>query len=281
MSDKLVKLVTDSVSDLPPEVAQELDITVIPLIVNFGGNSYMDRVELTAEEFYKKLVTCTELPKTSAPAPGIFANTFDQLATKCNEIFCVFLSSKFSSTCESAAEGIKLMKNKARVEIMDSKLAIMGQGMLVIEAAKKAMAGAKLNDLVDMVSKSIPRVHTRVTLDTLKYLEMGGRIGKVQALLGSLLKMNPILGIKDGEAFPFTRVRSRQKANEWLYQFATKFNNVKGIAVEYGSNLAEARELARRIASVMPRVPIHISNVSPVIGTHTGPTVLSVSILEE
>jgi DegV family protein with EDD domain len=281
MTGNLVKLVTDSVSDLPPEVASELDITVIPLIVNFGGNSYKDRVELTAEEFYNRLANCTELPKTSAPSPGFFANIFDQLATKCNEIFCVFLSSKFSSTYESAVEGMQLMKNKARVEIVDSKLALMGQGMVVIEAAKKAMAGAKLNDLADMVSRSIPKVHTRVTLDTLKYLEMGGRIGKVQALLGSLLKMNPILGIKDGEAFPFTRVRSRKKANEWLYQFATKFSNVKGIAVEYGSNLAEARELARRIASAMPKVPVHISNVSPVIGTHTGPTVLSVSVLEE
>jgi DegV family protein with EDD domain len=277
----MVKLVTDSVSDLPPEVVKDLEITVIPLNVQFGQETYKDRVDLTAEDFYHKLENSPTLPTTSAPGPGFFAEVFDGLAIKHSQILGVFLSHKLSATYEAAVQGVKLMKRKCQVEIVDSTLGIMGQGLLVMEAAKKAITGASLGELVGMISETIPRIHVRVTLDTLKYLARGGRIGKVQALMGSLLKMNPILGLKDGVAFPFARVRSRAKATDWLCEFTSKFSQVKAVAVEYGTNAAEAKALAKRIASIFPKVPIYLSNVSPVIGTHTGPTILSITVMEE
>jgi DegV family protein with EDD domain len=276
-----VKLVTDTAADLPPEVVKDLRITVIPLHVQFGRDTYKDRVDLTAEEFYSKLENSPTLPTTSAPSPGLFAEVFDELAIKHSQILGVFLSRKFSATYDAAIQGVKLMKRKCQVEIIDSTLGIMGQGLLVMEAAKKALTGASLSELVGMISETIPRVHIRATLDTLKYLARGGRIGKVQALMGAMLKMNPILGIKDGEAFPFARVRSRAKATDWLYEFASTFSQVKALAVEYGNNAAEAKALAKRIASVCPKVPIYISNVSPVIGTHAGPNILAVTVMEE
>lgn len=277
----MVKLVTDSVADLPPEITKDLGITVIPLNVHFGTETYKDRVELTAEDFYQKLESGPTLPTTSAPGPGVFAAVFDELAAKYNEILGVFLSRKLSATYEAALQGVKLMKRKCQIEIVDSTLGIMGEGLLVMEAAKKALTGASLSELADMISKTIPRVHVQVTLDTLKYLARGGRIGKVQALMGTMLRMNPILSIKNGEAFPSARVRSRAKAREWLYEFAAKFDKVKALAVEYGTDVAEAKVLAQRIASVFPKVPIYLSNIGPVIGTHTGPTVLSITVLEE
>ncbi|HEX76309.1 MAG TPA: DegV family protein [Dehalococcoidia bacterium] len=276
----MVNLVTDSVSDLPPEVAKDMGITVIPLNVHFGTETYEDGIELTSDEFYHKLEGSSTLPTTSAPSAGLFAEVFDRLAEKTNEVLAVFLSRKLSATYDTALQGMKLMKKKCQVEVVDSTLGIMGQGLLVIEAAKRALAGASLNEIVSAVAETIPRIHIRVTLDTLKYLAMGGRIGKAQALIGSMLKINPILGIKDGEAFPFARVRSRTKATEWLYEFAANFSKVKALAVEYGTNAAEAKALAKRIASVFPNVPLYVSNVSPVIGTHTGPSVLSVTVLE-
>jgi len=277
----VVKLVTDSVSDLPPEVVKALEITVIPLHVQFGHETYKDRVDLSSEDFYQKLEHSSTLPTTSAPGPGFFAEVFDGLAAKYSQILGVFLSRKLSATYDAAVQGVNLMKRKCQVEIVDSTLGIMGQGLLVMEAAKRALSGANLSELVGMISKTIPRIHIRITLDTLEYLARGGRIGKVQALMGSMLKMNPILGIKDGVAFPFARVRSRAKATDWLCEFASKFNKVKALAVEYGTNVAEAEALAKRIASVFPKVPIYLSNVSPVIGTHTGPNVLSVTVMEE
>ena len=277
----MVKLVTDSVSDLPPEVVKELEITIIPLNVHFGQETYKDRVDLNSEEFYHKLEHSSTFPSTSAPSPGLFAEVFDDLAMKCNQILGVFVSRKLSATYDAALQGVKLMKRKCQVEIVDSALGIMGQGLLVMEAARKALSGVNLSELVGMTSKTIPRIHIRITLDTLEYLARGGRIGKVQAFLGSMLRMNPILGIKDGVAFPFARVRSRAKATDWLCDFASKFEKVKALAVEYGTNAAEAKALAERIASVFPKIPIYLSNVSPVIGTHTGPNVLSVTVMEE
>jgi DegV family protein with EDD domain len=276
----MVAIITDSVADLPTEVAHEMNISVIPLNVHFGTEIFRDGVDLSFNEFYHKLERSNILPKTSAPSPGFFSDFFDTVAEKNNEILAIFLSHKFSATYESALQGIKLMKRNCRVEVVDSTLAIMGQGLLVIEVAKKAMKGANLSNLVNVVSETVPRIHVRVTLDTLKYLAMGGRIGRVQAFMGAMLQVNPILGIKNGEAFPYTRVRSRSKAVEALQQFALSFNNIKAIAVEYGTNIDEAKIFAEKIASSLSKVPLYMSHVSPVIGTHAGPGVLSVTVLE-
>jgi len=276
----MVGLVTDSASDLPSEVAKDLEITVVPLHIQFGNETYRDRVDLSPEQFYNRLEHSSVLPSTAAPSPGIFAEVFDDLAAKYSQILGVFVSRKLSATYDAASQGIKLMKRKCEVEVVDSTLGIMGEGLLVMEAAKKAIAGANLNELINLMSETIPRIHVRITLDTLEYLARGGRIGRVQAFLGSMLKMNPILGLKDGVAFPSTRVRSRAKATEWLFEFASKFNKVKALAVEYGTNMAEAKAFAGRMASVFPKASIYMSNVSPVVGTHTGPNLLSVTVLE-
>jgi DegV family protein with EDD domain len=277
----MVKLVTDSAADLPDDIAEHLKITVIPLNIQFGSDTYRDRVDLTPVDFYHKLESSSVLPSTSAPSPGLFAEVFDGLAAKHSEILAVFISRKLSATHDAAVQGIKLMKRKCKVEVVDSTLGIMGLGLLVMEAAKKAIDGASLSEVAGTISETIPRLHVRVTLDTLKYLAMGGRIGKVQAFMGSVLKMNPILGLKDGVAFPFARVRSRAKATDWLCDFASKFRGVRALAVEYGTNIAEAEALARRMSSLFPKAPIYLSNVSPVIGTHTGPTILGLTVLEE
>jgi DegV family protein with EDD domain len=276
----MVKIVTDSASDLPPQITKDLGITVIPLNIHFGIQTFKDGVDLTAEEFYRKLENSSTLPKTSTPSAGLFAEVFDKLAMETHEIISIFISRKLSTTYEAALQGMKLMKKKCQVEVIDSTLGIMGQGLLVIEAAKKALAGARVNEITDMVVRTIPRIHIRATLDTLKYLVKGGRIGKAQGLLATMLRINPILGLRNGEASPFARVRSRTKAIEWLYQFATSYNKVKALAVEYGNNMTEAAALAKRIASIFPKTPLYISNVNPVIGTHAGPSILSVTVLE-
>jgi len=276
----MVKIITDSASDLPADVAKELEIPVVPLHIQFGSDTYKDRIDLSPEQFYDKLAHSSVLPTTSAPSPGAFAEVFDDLAAKYSQILGVFVSRKLSATYEAALQGIKLMKRKCEIQVIDSTLGIMGEGFLAMEAAKRAKAGAKLKELVSLVSETIPRIHVRVALSTLEYLARGGRIGKVQALLGSMLRMNPIIGLKDGVAFPAARVRSRARATEWFLEFASKFSKVKALAVEYGTNVAEAKAFAERMASVFPKASIYMSNVSPVIGTHTGPNLLGMTILE-
>ena len=274
-----VAIVTDSVSDLPPQVAEEFGITVVPLVVRFGTDLYRDSLDLSPDQFYGKLRTSKVLPATSVPPPAAFADAYDKLAEKTNEILVTSVTSKLSATYQVALQAIGLMKEQCRVEVLDSQWAVMAQGFITIAAAKTAQSGASLDEVLDVARHTIRRVDMCAAFDTLEYLERGGRIGKAQAFLGSLLKVNPIIGMKDGETYPLARERSRAKAIDYLYNFATSFGKVEGLAVEYASDLDEANRLIQRFHSKYPNVPIYLSRTSPVIGTHTGPGLIMLSVL--
>ena len=274
-----VAIVTDSVADLPPQVAEEFGITVVPLVLRFGTDIYRDGLDLSPDEFYERLRGSKALPATSVPPPVAFADAYDKLAEKTNEIVVISLTSRLSATYQVALQAVGLMKKRCRVEVLDSQWAVMAQGFITIAAAKAARAGAGLNEVLDAARGTMRRVDMRAAFDTLEYLERGGRIGKAQAFLGSLLKVNPIIGLKDGEVYPVARERSRAKAIDRLYDFATGFGNVEGLAVEYASDVDEANKLVRRLSSEYPQIPIYLSRTSPVIGTHTGPGLIVVTVL--
>jgi DegV family protein with EDD domain len=274
-----VAIVTDSVADLPPQVAEEFEITVVPLVVRFGTDLYRDGLDLSPDQFYGKLRASKALPATSVPPPAAFADAYDKLAEKTNEIVVIGLTSKLSATYQVALQAIGLMKKQCRVEVLDSQWAIMAQGFIAIAAAKAAQSGASLDEVLDVARHTMHRVDMCAAFDTLEYLERGGRIGKAQAFLGSLLKVNPIIGMKDGEVRPLARERSRVKAIDYLYNFVTGFGNIEGLAVEYATDSDEANKLVRRFHSKYPQIPIYLSRVSPVIGTHTGPGLIVVSLL--
>ena len=278
-----VKVVTDSTSDLTPEIASELGITVVPLNIHFsteiGTETYRDGVDLKAEDFYRRLEQNKTLPTTSAPAPGIFAAVYDKLAKETDEILAITISSKLSATYKAALDGKELMKGKARLEIIDSLSAMVGLGLIVISAAKAAKAGASLDEVIDVVRSSMGRVDFRLAFDTLEYLRKGGRIGTAQAFLGSALKVNPILTIRDGLTEGVTRVRCRAKAIDYLGDFVMNFPDVEEIAIEDATTPDEAKILAERLYSRFPRERIYWMKVGPVIGTHVGPHVLGVGVL--
>jgi len=274
-----VAIVTDSVADLPPQVAEEAGIIVVPLVVRFGTDLYRDGLDLSPDQFYEKLKTSKVLPATSVPPPAAFADAYDKLAEKANEIVVISLTSKLSATYQVALQAVGLMKKRCRVEVLDSQWAVMAQGFITIAAAKAAQSGASLDEVLDVARHTIHRVDMRAAFDTLEYLEHGGRIGKAQAFLGSLLKVNPVIGIKDGEVYPCARERSRAKAVDHLYNFAASFGNVvEGLAVEYATDLDEANRLVQRLHSKYPQAPIYLSRASPVIGTHTGPGLIVVTV---
>ena len=274
-----VAIVTDSVADLPPQVAEEFGITVVPLVVRFGTELYRDSLDLSPDQFYEKLRTNKVLPATSVPPPGAFADAYGKLAEKTNEIAVISLTSKLSATYQVALQAAGLIKKRCRIEVLDSQWAVMAQGFITIAAARAAQSGASLDEVLDVARHTMQRVDMCAAFDTLEYLERGGRIGKAQAFLGSLLKVNPIIGIKDGEVHPLARERSRAKAIDYLYNHVTNFGNVEGLAVEYATDLDEANRLVQRFHSKYPKVPIYLSRTSPVIGTHTGPSLIVVSVL--
>jgi DegV family protein with EDD domain len=274
-----VAVVTDSIADLPPEVAEKLGITVVPIMVRFGQDLYRDGFDISPDEFYERLRGSKALPATSVPAPMAFADAYDKLAEKASEIVAICVTSRLSGTYQVALQAVPLMKKKARVEVLDSEWAVMAEGFITIAAAEAARAGASLGEVLDVAHRTMRRVDMWAAFDTLEYLQRGGRIGKAQAFLGSLLKVNPIIGLKDGEVYPVARERSRAKAIDRLYDFAGSFGNVEGLAVEYAADLDEANKLVRRLRSKYSRIPIYLSRTSPAIGTHTGPGLIVVSVV--
>jgi DegV family protein with EDD domain len=219
------------------------------------------------------------LPTTASPSPGNFSEVYDKLAKEAGEILVITISSKLSASYKAAVEGKELMQRRCQVEVIDSQSAIAGLGLITVSAAKAAQAGGSLDEVTDVVRSSMRRVDFRIAFDTLEYLKRGGRIGKAQAFLGSVLKMNPILTIRDGVAEGVIRVRSRAKAMDYLYDFAMGFPHIEEMAVEHATTPDEAEKLAERLSAKLPREHIYRMKVSPVIGTHVGPHVLGVGVL--
>lgn len=276
-----VRIVTDSLSDLTSELIGNLAITLVPLTVLFGHETYLDRVTISTDEFYHRLVHGDIWPASTQPSPQDFANTYEKLAETTNEILVIILSSKLSGTYQSAMAGKNLMKaKKCRIEVIDSQTVAGGLGLVVLAAAKEAQNGANLDKLVEFTRKALKRSHFIVYFDTLKYLAKGGRIGKAQGLLGSVLPIKPILNVKDGEMSPVTRVRSIAAGITYLNNYMNSFKNIEAVSIEHTTLIESADELARIFGSTHPKIPILRSTVSPVLGVYGGPNALAVTILE-
>jgi DegV family protein with EDD domain len=274
-----VKIITDSMADLPIDLLKKLDITVIPVNVLFGTDSYRDGVDLTTEQFYSKLVASKTLPTTAVPPLGVFIDTYEKVSKTADEILVVTISHKLSGTYDTAVKAIEMVKTKKRIEVIDSLHVIMAEGLIAIQAAKAAQAGAGLDELVKQAQDNIPRVEERMAFDTLEYLKRGGRIGSAQAFLGSILKLNPVLRLKDGEVYPLSRERSRAKAIEVLFNSVLEYSSVDAIAVEDATTPDEADKLAQRLKIRFPNKPIYRSKVGAVMGAHVGPSIIAVSVL--
>ncbi len=275
-----VRIVTDSLSDITDENSGGVDITIVPLTVLFGRETYIDRVTITTEEFYRRLTTQNILPSTTQPTPQAFADVYNRLAEETDEILVITLSSKLSGTYQSAMGAIEMMEKQCRVEVIDSETVAMGLGLVVLAAARAAQEGMKLDELVHFVHQALPRTHFIVYFDTLKYLAKGGRIGKAQGMLGAMLSVKPILTIKEGEISPVTRVRSQAAGIEYLYNFVTSFQHIEALAVEHSTQPEAAERLVDRLSASFPDKPIVRSIVSPVLGVHAGPNAIAATVLE-
>jgi len=275
-----VKIVTDSLSDITSDIAETLGITVVPLTVLFGHDSFLDRVTITTDDFYRRLVRDNIWPTTTQPSPAAFAETYNKLAKETDEILAIDASSKLSGTYQSALGAVKMVSKKCRIEVIDTQMVAMGLGLIVVSAAKAAQQGAKLDEVAGLVRRAMSRSHFICCFDTLKYLAKGGRIGKAQGLVGSLLSVKPLLTVKEGEMAPVTRVRSKIAGMDYLYNFAAGFSKIEAAAVEHTTVPEDADKLAERLGSFLPKERIYRSTVSPVLGVYGGPGAVAVTVLE-
>lgn len=273
-----VKIITDSVADLPREIVEELGITVIPIHVCFGTEVYRDGIDLTVDQFYRKMSESKVMPTTAVPPPADLVEIYEKVAETADEIVVITLSSRLSGLHEAAVKSVELVKKKCRIEVIDSQWAIMAQGFVAMAAARAAKAGASFDEVMEAARRTIPRVYLCSAFDTLEYLKRGGRVGKAAAFMGSMLHVNPIIGMKDGIVVPFARERSRAKAIDYLVNSASRFSRIEEISVACVNAVDDAEMLIERLSPMFPKERVIRSRTSPVIGTHTGPNLLVLAL---
>jgi DegV family protein with EDD domain len=275
-----VKIVTDSTSDLPPALIKDWDITVVPLLIHFGSETYLDRVDLSEEQFFARLAASPVLPTTSPPSVKTFQDVYARLSQTTDAILSVHISSKLSETYAAAVAAREALTNRCRIVIVDSMLTSMALGFMALNGAKAAMAGESLDEIAERVRGMIPQTHILFFVDTLDYLQKGGRIGKAQAMVSNVLNVKPLLRLEDGEICPVERLRTRAKALERLYEFVADFPKIEELAILYSTTPNEANTLAKRIDAIFPRQHIQLLPYGPVLGVHVGPGAMGVVVYE-
>jgi DegV family protein with EDD domain len=274
-----VRIVTDSSCDLTAEQAAELGVEVVPLSIRFGDEEFTDRVELTVDEFYRRLETSATLPETAAPAPGAFEQAFKRAAGEgADSVVCITISSDLSATIQSAQNAARAMEGQLDVRVIDSHSITLGLGSQVLVAAQAANGGRSADEVVALVESMARRTHVLGALDTLENLKKGGRIGNAQALLGNLLSIKPLLDISTGKVEEAGKARTRKKALQWLAQQVLAQPAVEHLCVCHGNAPAEeVEELLTQLEARYPRRDIHVGIIGAVIGTHGGPRVMGVT----
>jgi len=273
-----IRIVTDSTADLPAELVEQYDITVVPLKIIFSDEEvYRDKVDITLDRFYERLA---QLPaSTSQPSPAEFLEVYKPFTEAGEQIISIHISAKLSGTVHSAQAARALLPG-ASIDVIDSKAASVPLGMAVLAAARAAQAGRSRDQILGMLDRLLAGSRTYFMVDTLDYLQRGGRIGKAQALLGTLLNIKPLLTLEDGLVSPFEKVRGQAKG---LDRLATVLAEAAaGGRVQYAVVHGNTPDLyARMLKTLTERVgfgPRLASRVGGVVGTHTGPGVVGFSV---
>ncbi len=276
-----VKIVTDSTADLPTQLAQELGITVVPVYLRFGDKVYRDRVDISENEFYQKLVESPIHPVTSQPTPADFAEVYQKLSQEADGIVSIQVTSKLSGTYNSALQGREMTGARCHIEIVDSLSTSMGLGLIAMAAARVAQAGEGLPTVMEEIRQTIPNIRIFGVLDTLKYLLLGGRIGKAKALLGSILNVKPMLTMREGELLPAGLARTRSKGIERLFELVKNALNIQELAIVHSTTPDEASSLKERIGSIFDKRQTHLARLGPALRVHGGPGTLILALREK
>jgi DegV family protein with EDD domain len=250
------RIVTDSTCDLPEATVAEYGITVVPLYINIGDQSYLDGVELSRQEFYKGLPDYETLPTTAAPGPEVFRQTYERLADEgATEVLSIHISISLSATVDVARLGAK-ETDAVPVTVFDSRQLSLGTGFLVLAAAKAAAEGRPIAEIIPLLEEQISRTHVFAALDTLEFLRRSGRMNRVMAGLGTVLQIKPLLRMYDGDPTA-ERVRTRKRATERLISLL--------------SDLVPLEHLRQRVQHLLPEGGTPSVDITPVIGAHIGP----------
>lgn len=274
-----VYIVTDSTADLPKNLVRESGINVVPLKVIFGSTAALrDGVDIETAEFYRRQIERKEFSTTSQPTPSEFAEVYKDLAVRGGSIISIHISSGMSGTVQSARMATRMVP-EADIEVVDSRMTSMGLGLIALEAARAARAGKTKDEIMSIIRYMVDQTRVIFAVDTLEYLARGGRIGRAQAFLGALLKLRPILCLKDGLVHPFEKVRGKARAIDRVAQIAAGSMGGRPVycSLVHGMDPAGMEQMRQKAVAMLNLTsePV-ISELGAVVGTHTGPGVLGI-----
>lgn len=274
----MIKVVVDSTADIPPDIRAEHHISVVPLIVQFGRETLHDDVDISRDAFYARLVESDELPKTASPPVGLYEQTFRELSADGSPIVSISVAANLSATFASSQQAAQLVDG-ARIACIDSRTVAMPLTFMAIAAARAARAGASFEEVVALVEGLRPRAVLYVGLDTLHYLEKGGRIGRMRALLGTMLSVKPILEVRDGEVHPVEQVRTWRRVPPRMVELMQARGEFDDLSVLYTTGRENAEQLADMCAErgLMARERIRVAQAGAALGTHVGPGALGLT----
>ncbi|WP_432401651.1 DegV family protein [Wukongibacter sp. M2B1] len=277
-----IRILTDSVADIPKEIAKELNIEILPLTVNFEDGSYKDNVEISNEEFYEKLKIAKNLPTTSQISPGDFIEAFKKITQNGEEVIAILMSSRLSGTYNSAVTAKDYLKNE-EITVIDSSLVTFTQGLMVIKAARMALKGCSKSEIVDKIVYMKENMECKFIIEDIDYLKKGGRLTSSQALMSKLLNIKPILTIEDGRVVFESKVRGKKRAIKWVINWL-KTNDFKleekTIGLFHSNNKQYLMELHEELIKNFGVREIIEAKVGAVVGTHAGPGCIAIALIK-
>lgn len=281
----VVKIVTDSTCDIPLEIARKLSITIVPLYIQIGTQTYHDGIELTADRVCRELLHSHEIPKTSMPSPGDFIKTYNNLATETDQIISIHLSPGYSGTYGVAKLASGYIRDEFRVEVIDTNSVSIGLGLIVMAAARAALEGRSLEQIIDIIHQITPRIHLFGKIDNFAYILKGKRFRMTRGLV-LLGKVSMALRIKLlGELYDGGKIRSpsyvigQARALNRLERWAKRFPDTKEIAIAYSTVPEEAEMLAKRLESLISRENIFITRLGCATSNYAGPGTLVMALM--
>jgi DegV family protein with EDD domain len=275
-----VAIVTDSTCDLPEHLVEKYDITVIPLHIQQGDNTYLDGVNLTREQFYAQLPSFHPAPTTAAPGPDVFKQTWDKLADSGAEcIVSIHISESLSATVNSARIAAEQFI-RIPVTVLDSSQLSLGMGFIVEKAAQLAELGHKMEDILAHLSSIMKRTYVFASLKTLEYLRRSGRMNFALASFGELLQIKPLLHMNQGNPVAH-RVRTQTKATKRMMEWLAEYSPFEKLAIVHAGVQREAEEMLNQIKYLLPHGEILIVQITPVLGAHLGVGALGFACIKE
>jgi DegV family protein with EDD domain len=269
-------VVTDSTADLPDAWRDRYGIEVVPLKVLFGSETFRDRIDMTDDEFFRRLALSTKLPTTSAPSPGEFAEVFTRLAREYEGCISIHIGAQLSATAEAARVGAQSVDG-FKVSVIDSQTVTMPLAFLCRTAAECST----LEEATAAVEQRVPKCRVLALLDTLKYIEMGGRVSRAQAMIGTMLDLKPLLLVADREIKSVDRVRTRSRAIPRMVEFFKTDMPVESVAVVHAQAPDEAETIAEDLRKALPGQEIPVGPIGCVLATHTGPKALGLVYIKK